>query len=102
MTEDSSRGPWKVVPKYFPSGKLNPDFPGYVPPKTSPVASRAHPTVKPSAPVVSSPVQHPVPRSDLSQSRNFAEPPYVALEPARPLSAFNDDPLFKTRDAAVI
>ncbi len=101
MTEDSSRGPWKVVPKYLAPGKLNPAFPDFMPQTENPPLP-SQPTVQPSAPVISSPGQAPVPRSDFSQSRRFATPPYVKLEPALPLSAFNDDPLFKTRDAAVI
>jgi hypothetical protein len=102
MTEKSS-SPWTVVPRYLAPGKLNPAFPGFVPrTETPPIPSLAQPTVNPPAPVISSLPQRSVPPSDLRPSRLIGTPPYVELEPARPLSAFNDDPLFKTRDAAVI
>jgi hypothetical protein len=96
---DKSSGHWTVVPRYFPSGELNPAFPGYTPQTKT---SSAQPIAKPSVPVVSPSTQQHVPVPDPGRSRPFVEPPYVALEPARPLSAFIDDPLFKTRDAAAI
>jgi hypothetical protein len=88
---------WKVVPKFLDfHSKLNPDFPGYVPPTKTPrnPPPVVRPTVSKSAPVATSEAQE--------HSSRSAEPPYVNLEPPPPLSAFNDDPLFKTRDAAVI